>query len=61
MKLGMLKLTSNILEEIKEGQKEDLKQVDRSVSINQGKKKDFRLDEIGVILWSSLRTGCIRT
>jgi len=29
VKLGMLKLTSNILEEIKEGQKVDLEFVDR--------------------------------
>jgi len=31
VKLGMLKLTSNILEEIKVGQKEDLELVDRVV------------------------------
>jgi len=43
--LGMLKLTSNILEEIKEGQKVDLELVDCLMSINQGKEKDFRVDE----------------
>jgi len=35
--LGMLKLTSNILEEIKNGQKEELKLVDQVVLVNQGK------------------------
>ena len=44
VKLGMLKLTSNILEEIKNGHKEDLKLVDRVVLVNQGKGVDFRLD-----------------
>jgi len=33
VKLGMLKLTSNILEEIKVGKKEDLELVDRVVSV----------------------------
>jgi len=33
VKLGMLKLTSNILEEIKVGQKKDLELVDRVVSV----------------------------
>jgi len=49
VKLGMLKLTSNILEEIKKGQKEDLGLVDRVVLVNQGKSVDFRLDENGVL------------
>jgi len=44
-----LKLTSNILEEIKEGQKVNLELVDRLVLINQGKEKDFRVDENGVM------------
>ena len=51
VKLGMLKLTSNILEEIKNGQKEDLKLVDRVVLVNQGKGVDFRLDENGVLMF----------
>jgi len=34
VRLGMLKLTSNILEEIKNGQKEDLKLVDQVVLVN---------------------------
>lgn len=48
VKLGMLKLTSNILEEIKEGKKMDIKLVDRLVLINQGKENDFRVDENGI-------------
>ena len=36
----MLKLTSNILEEIKNGQKEDFELVDRVVLVNQGKGGD---------------------
>ena len=49
--LGMLKLTSNILEEIKVGQKEDLELVDRGLSVKQGKCVDFRLDEHGVLMF----------
>jgi hypothetical protein len=37
VRLGMLKLTSNILEDIKNGQKEDLELVDHVVLVNQGK------------------------
>jgi len=44
VKLGMLKVTSNILEEIKVGKREDLELVDRVVLVNQGKGVDFRLD-----------------
>jgi len=51
VKLGMLKLTSNILEEIKSGQKEDLKLVNRVVLVNQGKGADFRLDQNGVLMF----------
>jgi len=51
VKLRMLKLTSNILEEIKKGQKEDLKLVDRVVLVNQGKGVDFRLDQNGVLMF----------
>lgn len=43
MKLGMLKLTSGILEEIRNRQKLDLGLIDRLVLINQGKEVDFRL------------------
>jgi len=51
VKLGMLKLTSNILEEIKVGQKEDLELVDRVVLVKKGKGVDFRLDEHGVLMF----------
>jgi len=51
VKLGMLKLTSNILEEIKKGQKEDLELVDCVVLVNQGKGVDFRLDQNGVLMF----------
>jgi len=51
VRLGMLKLTSNILEEIKNGEKEDLELVDRVVLVNQGKGGDFRLDENGVLMF----------
>lgn len=51
VRLGMLKLTSNILEEIENGQKEDLKLVDRVVLVNQGKGRDFRLGENGVLMF----------
>ena len=45
----MLKLTSGILEEIRENQKFDMGLVDRIVLINQDKKGDFRIDENSVI------------
>jgi len=54
VKLGMLKLTSNILEEIKVGQKEDLELVERVVLVKQGKGMDFRLDEHGVLMFRDL-------
>ena len=37
------------MEEIKEGQKVDFELVDRLVLFNQSKKKDFKVDENGVI------------
>jgi len=49
VKLGMLKLTSNILEEIIEGRKMDLYLVDWIVSVNQGNEVDFGLDESGIL------------
>jgi len=51
VRLGMLKLTSNILEDIKNGQKEDLEIVDRVVLVNQGKGGDFRLGENVVLVF----------
>lgn len=38
VKLGKLKMTSNILEEIKEGQKVDLELMDRVTLVKQGNK-----------------------
>ena len=49
VKMGMLKLTSGILEENREGQKYDLSLVDRLTLINQGNKGEFRMDENGVV------------
>jgi len=51
VRLGILKLTSNILEEIKKGKKEDLELVDRVVLVNQGKGVDFRFDHNGVLMF----------
>jgi hypothetical protein len=51
VRLGMLTLMSNILEEIKNGRKEDLELVDRVVLVNQGKCCDFRLGENGVLMF----------
>jgi len=51
VKLGMLKLTSNILEEIKGCQKEDLELVERVVLVKQGKGTGFRLDEHDVLMF----------
>ena len=50
-KLGMLKLTSQLLEDIKEGQKIDLELVDRLTLINQGKEVDFRIDRNGIMIF----------
>jgi hypothetical protein len=47
----MLKLTSNILEEIKNGQKKYLELVDRVVLVNQGNGGDFRLSENSVLMF----------
>ena len=49
VKFGMLKLTSGIIEEIREGQKFDLKLVDQLTLINQGKGDKFRIDENGAM------------
>ncbi|KAI5409954.1 hypothetical protein KIW84_055424 [Lathyrus oleraceus] len=45
VKLGMLKLTSNILDEIREGQKSDVLLVDKLTLVNQGQGGEFRVDE----------------
>src|SRR3954463_3465293 len=49
MKLGMLKLTRGILEEIIEGQKHDPSLVDLLLIINQGNGDEFRIDENGMM------------
>jgi hypothetical protein len=51
VRLGMLKLTSNILDEIKNRQKEDLELVDRVLLVNQGKGGDFRLGKDDVLMF----------
>ncbi|KAI5437984.1 hypothetical protein KIW84_023930 [Lathyrus oleraceus] len=49
VKLGMLKLTSGILDEIKEGQKSDVLLVDKLTLVNQGQGGEFRVDENGIL------------
>lgn len=49
VKLGMLKLTTGILEEIRKGQKVNLGLIDLLVLINQGKIGDFTINENGVM------------
>ena len=49
VKLGMLKLTSGILDEIREGQKSDMLLVDKLTLVNQGQGGEFRVDENGVL------------
>lgn len=44
-KLGMLKLTSQVLEEIKEGQKTKLELVDCVTLFTHGKEVNFKIDE----------------
>lgn len=48
VKLGMLKLTSVILDDIREGQKIDLGLIDRLLLINQRNRGDFWVDDNGV-------------
>src|SRR3954467_14733939 len=49
VKLGMLKLTSGILEEIREGQKTDVELVDKLTLINQDKGGEFIIGENGIM------------
>lgn len=49
VKLGMLKLTSNVLAEIKEVQKLDLRLMDQLELINQAKGMDFKVGENEII------------
>lgn len=45
VRLGMLKLTSGFLNEIRKSQKLDVALVDRLTSVNQSEYKYFRVDE----------------
>jgi hypothetical protein len=49
VRLGMLKLTNDFLDEVKNGQKRDLSLVNRLALINQGKETDFKVDGSGII------------
>ena len=49
VRLGMLKLTSGILEEIRIGQKSDVNLVDKLTLINQDQGGEFRIDENDVM------------
>ncbi|KAK2449424.1 hypothetical protein QL285_008622 [Trifolium repens] len=49
IKLGILKLTDDFLDKVKEGQRGDLSLVNCLALINQGKETDFKIDEKGVI------------
>ncbi|XP_050915449.1 uncharacterized protein LOC127130492 [Lathyrus oleraceus] len=49
VKLGMLKLTTGILEDIRKDQKVNLGLIDLLVIINQGKRGDFIINENGVM------------
>lgn len=50
VKLGVLKLTSGILEDIREGQRSDLSLINCLTLIDQGDGCDFRVDENGVMM-----------
>lgn len=49
VRLGMLKLTSGFLDDIREGQKLDINLVDRLSFIGQDGDEDFRVDEYVVL------------
>ena len=49
VKLGMLKLTSGILDEIREGQKSNLVLEDKLTLTNQGRGGNFWIDENGIM------------
>lgn len=49
LKLGMLKLTSDILDKIREGHKIGLGLIDQLLLINQGDGGDLRVDENGMM------------
>jgi hypothetical protein len=45
----MLKVTNNVLEEIKEGQRTDPELVKQQELINQGRGVDFKVNEDGIM------------
>ena len=49
VKLCMLKLTNHVLDEIRVGQKSDLKLIDQLTLINQGNGGEFQFDEISML------------
>ena len=49
VKLGMLKLTSGILEDIRNGQQVDVALVDHITMVNQGNGGNFEIDENGIL------------
>ncbi|MCI65457.1 putative DNA/RNA polymerase superfamily protein, partial [Trifolium medium] len=49
VKVGMLRLTNNFLEEVVEKQKTDVRLLKFKILIEQGKKVDIEMDENGVM------------
>lgn len=49
VKLGMLKINNDFMEEIKEAQKNDMKVVDLIVGIDKAENSDFKVDEQGIL------------
>ncbi|MCI58162.1 hypothetical protein A2U01_0079415, partial [Trifolium medium] len=49
VKMGMLRLTNNFLEEVVEKQKTDARLLNYKTLIEQGKKLDIEIDEHGVM------------
>jgi len=49
VKLGMLKISSEFLNSIKDAQKEDVKFVDLMVGNNQTEDSDFKVDDQGML------------
>lgn len=54
VKLGMVKLTSGIIKEVKEGRKVHLGLIDQLVLINQGREVNFRIDRNGVMIFRDM-------
>lgn len=49
VKLGMLKINNDFMEDIKEAQKNDMKVVDLIVGIDKAENSDFKIDEQGIL------------